>query len=387
MRPSTLPVLCLIAGTLAMNAAEPSFAPHTIGTGLRGGYQVIAADVNADGRPDLIALASGLSELLWYENPGPGKEPWPRHVIVTGQTGMINVTAADLDGDRIPELLLASGFAMIPSKSAGTVQLLHHNGDVRQPWSARQVDALTTSHRLRVARVNGKTIFINAPLAGGASVEPAYRDAIPVVWYDPATWTRHSLTQKLHGVLHGIFVYDWDGNGSDDVLTASFEGIDLFESKSGAWSSGKHLSDGFKAEWPAGGSSDIAIGTLAGQRFIAAIEPWHGPHVAIYTKAGGTWQRNEIDATAEDGHTILTADFDGDGNDEVIAGFRKTHHVRLYHHDPKTRAWAQTVIDSGIGAAGCIAADFNADKRLDFACIGTSSADLKWYENTTAPSR
>jgi FG-GAP repeat. len=45
----------------------------------RGGYQVVIADLNKDGKPDIIALASGLPELLWYENPF-----WQKHVLATG---------------------------------------------------------------------------------------------------------------------------------------------------------------------------------------------------------------------------------------------------------------------------------------------------------------
>ncbi len=58
--------------------------------------------MNHDGKPDIIALAAGLSELVWYENPG-----WQRHVIVSGRKEMIDLAVADIDGDGIPELLLA----------------------------------------------------------------------------------------------------------------------------------------------------------------------------------------------------------------------------------------------------------------------------------------
>ena len=57
-------------------AQTPRFIEHTIATGLKGGYQVVAADINHDGKPDLIALASGMPDLVWYENPDVGA---PRH--------------------------------------------------------------------------------------------------------------------------------------------------------------------------------------------------------------------------------------------------------------------------------------------------------------------
>src|SRR5262245_27046468 len=57
----------------------PRFTTHTIDTGLTDGYQVVVQDLNRDGKPDIIALASGLTELRWYQNPG-----WEKHVLVTG---------------------------------------------------------------------------------------------------------------------------------------------------------------------------------------------------------------------------------------------------------------------------------------------------------------
>jgi len=44
---------------------EPAapFVPHTVATGIRGGYQVLAIDMNKDGKVDLIGLGSTNPEL------------------------------------------------------------------------------------------------------------------------------------------------------------------------------------------------------------------------------------------------------------------------------------------------------------------------------------
>src|ERR1700730_2791103 len=97
-------ILTLLIVT-ASCALSTTFREHTIATDLKGGYQVIAVDMNHDGKLDLVAVASGMSELVWFENPG-----WERHVIVRNMHGMINVAAWDTDGDGIPELVLASEF-------------------------------------------------------------------------------------------------------------------------------------------------------------------------------------------------------------------------------------------------------------------------------------
>jgi hypothetical protein len=94
---------------IAIPALAQEFREHTIATGLKGGYQVVAADMNRDGKPDLIALASGMPDLAWYENP-----TWERHEIAGPFPHMINVAPYDIDGDGIPELALAYEFANLP---------------------------------------------------------------------------------------------------------------------------------------------------------------------------------------------------------------------------------------------------------------------------------
>jgi hypothetical protein len=41
----------------------------------------------------------------------------------------------------------------------------------------------------------------------------------------------------------------------------------------------------------------------------------------------------------------------------------------------------QALDDGGMAAAGCAVADLNGDKRPDVVCIGTATANVKWYEN------
>jgi hypothetical protein len=363
----------------AITAAEPArFLEHTIATGLKGGYQVVIADLNHDGKPDIIALASGMPDLVWYENP-----TWERHVIAGGFSRMINCAAWDTDGDGIPEIVLASGFDNQAKNSAGIVTLLRHDGDPRGPWKATEIDRLTTSHRLRWADIygNGKKVLVNAPLTGPHAEAPDYRDHTPLVFYRPGEWKRELIGDENEGVVHGIYVIDWDGDGRDEILTASFVGIDLYKlGKDGRWSR-TGISKGNPAPWPKGGSSDVAVGQAGGARYIAAIEPWHGNQVAIYRQQGAAWERSVIDDSLVDGHTILTADLNGDGNDEIIAGFRGgKRSVFLYYFDRDQ--WSKQVLDDGgMAAAACAAADLNGDGRVDVACIGSATANLKWYEN------
>jgi hypothetical protein len=366
----------------ALDAAQPArFAEHTIATGLKDGYQVVIADLNHDGKPDVIALASGMPELVWYENP-----TWERHVIAGGFSEMINCAVWDVDGDGIPVIALASGFSNEAKNSDGIVSVLRHDGDPRRPWKVTEIDRLTTSHRLRWADVDGsgKKVLINQPLTGAHATAPEYRDRTPLVFYRPGEWKRELIGNENEGVVHGVYPVDWDGDGRDAILTASFVGIDLYRfGKDWRWSR-TEIAKGDPAAWPKSGSSDVAVGRAGGGRYLAAIEPWHGNQVVVYRMKDRAWERKVIDDSLVDGHTIWTGDLNGDGNDEIVAGFRGgKHSVFVYYADGD--GWSKQVLDDGgIAAAACAVADLNGDGRTDVACIGSATSNLKWYENLGA---
>ncbi len=108
--------------------------------------------------------------------------------------------------------------------------------------------------------------------------------------------------------------------------------------------------------------------------------------MVVYRAKGDTLDgRTTIDDTLNDGHTMASADLDGDGVDEVIVGYRGGGGgVNIYRLGANNQ-WSKFVIaapaEKSMAAAGCAVAHLNDDKRPDFACIGTSTANLKWYEN------
>jgi hypothetical protein len=195
----------LLALPLVAAAPPARFTEHTIAADLKGGYQVVVADLNHDGKPDLIALASGMTELVWYENPG-----WQRHVLASGLSHMINCTTIDVAGDPIPQIVLATEFANEAKNSLGVVSVLRHQGDPREPWTVTEIDRLTTSHRLRTADFDGsgKRVVLNQPLTGAKAEAPDYSDQTPLVFYRPGVWKRQLIGNENSGVVHGIFVVD-----------------------------------------------------------------------------------------------------------------------------------------------------------------------------------
>ena len=362
-----------------------AFRAHVIEADLTSGYQVLVADLNQDSRPDVIGLSNRLPELFWYENPS-----WQRHVVVGDMHRMITLAAAQIEGDRVPEIVIATHFGQTEADSEGRLFYLQHQGDPRELWKATEFDRLATSHRVRFADLDGdgKSELVNSPLTGPGGRKPLFEAATPLVYYRPSGWKRRVITEELDGVVHGMRPVAWDDSGRAAVLTASFGGVWLHEASGQGdtldWNH-QQLVPGDQSERPKGGASEIRVGRLGPNRFLATIEPWHGHQVVVYPNfATDKATRNVIDASFDDGHALEAADFNGDGRDEIVAGYRGPGaSVYVYYaQDANGKNWRREVLEGGgMASAGCDVADLNGDGRTDIVCIGSRTRNIKWYEN------
>lgn len=79
---------------------------HVIGP-LVGAFEAFAVDLDGDGKLDIAATAFGPNgKLVWFKNPGdPAKSPWPRYIIKDKWINANQVIAADMNKDGRPDLI------------------------------------------------------------------------------------------------------------------------------------------------------------------------------------------------------------------------------------------------------------------------------------------
>jgi len=107
---------------------------HTVAE-IPSGYQVAVADVNDDGRLDILALSSEENFVAWYENPS-----WKARPITT--VTHHNISLAPLLRSGYPQrgLALASDFALDDSTSGGSVWWADPGDSLDSEWSLRLLD-------------------------------------------------------------------------------------------------------------------------------------------------------------------------------------------------------------------------------------------------------
>lgn len=357
-----------------------------------GGYGLEVADVDGDGKLDIISLATTPAQLVWFRNP-----TWEQYTISSKTTGNIAVTAHDIDGDGDIDLALAIEFNLRASTEGGLVQWLENPGDpiLNQEWNIYDIDRIPTSHRLRWADVHGTgaAVLIDLPIIGIGAAEPNYEVGSELTAYpvpvDPhvSPWAKVVLSGELE-MAHGLTITDWDNDGRDDLLTASFAGIDLFQLAShGVFVHRSQLGAGNRNSRPNQGSSEVAVGSIGeSARFIASIEPWHGNEVVVYQPSEDgslPWSRQVIDAELAGGHALAIIDINNDGRDEIVAGYRsRPFGLNIYRYMPDLQQWQRTALDDGgVAVSGLMVFDFDEDGDEDIVAVGGATANVVLYEN------
>jgi hypothetical protein len=338
----------------------------TLTSQLAGGdvsYSVISADVNGDGKPDLIdARYSNPSAFVVFTNNGSGGFVASSTNLLSPGTQPRQTVAADINGDGKVDLLF--------SCQNSTAVVFTNNGGGGFVFS-QSFGLLGGTDRLVVTNLNSDT---NLDVAVGDSSSGAIQ-----IWTNNGSGIFGVVTPAITAPYgpNDIAAADVNGDGKADLIYASANGPFVFTNNgSGGFFYSTNLT-GLAAYYIV--SADF---NGDGKPDFATTVSLASNKLAVYTNngSGGFALASTPLCAGTAASGIIAADMDGDGRPDLVVP-NNGNSVSILINIGGGNFALRTSPPTGTSPQSAACADFNADGKTDLAAVGASFSTVYTYLN------
>ena len=188
--------------------------------------------MNGDGDTDIVALNE--PQVAWWSNPD-----WEKRVVLDGETEADNVAIAahDITGDGQVDFAIGAAWRPSDTQGGGTLQWIARRDDLSAEWTLHPLGSEPTTHRMRWADADGdgRSELIVAPLHGRGTSGPKHWEGngARLLVLAPAArprqrWSEEVIDDTFH-IVHDFWALEFGGDGADELLVASYEGVHLLD--------------------------------------------------------------------------------------------------------------------------------------------------------------
>ena len=209
-------IIC--SGVWFRNPGSPrdrEFERHMFDTDGTGAHDILSADIDRDGKPDIVMMGderTKLNALCWYSIPSDPKKAWTRHAIGPPVHGAITPAGvADIDADGDLDVVRADTW-FENTDGKGLSWTPHKNIPMgrRGPFGVCVRTAIVDLDGDGVKEV----VILDADITDSKAV--VLKDADR----KGGAWTKIALPQSFtYGSLHALSVADLNGDGRPDIVT------------------------------------------------------------------------------------------------------------------------------------------------------------------------
>jgi len=287
---------------------------------------VTTADLDRDGRVEILACEAQRGELLWLRRDGAtAGAAFVENVLAAQLPGPVHVEVADMDGDGDSDLLVACMGQVFPSNErVGSLVLLVNDGRMRfTPRVLLERVARVTDARAADFDGDGRMDIVVGQFG-------YLQGEVRVLWQRAAGVFSSEIVLDLPGTVN-VPVADFDGDGRQDfaVLVAQqYEEIVLFSNSGDGRFARRTIFGSTNEDF---GSSGLVAADLNrdgrpdllytnGDGFDYAEpggRPWHGVQW-LENDGGGAFTLRRI-GDLPGAYGPVAADLDGDGDIDVVA--------------------------------------------------------------------